>query len=138
MTLVVDASLVVAGLVDNGPVGTWAADRLESDDLAAPHLMPGEVANMLRRASLAGEISAESASLAHADLVSLQVSYYPYEPFAERVWDLRQNITSYDAWYVAVAESLDTWVATIDLRLRNAPGPRCKFVTPPHREPGHD
>lgn len=133
MTLVVDASLVVAGLVDSGPVGAWAADQLESDDLAAPHLMPVEVANILRRASLAGEISSDTASLAHADLVSLRVAYFPYEPFAARVWELRQNVTSYDAWYVAVAESFNASVATIDRKLSVAPGPRCEFVTPPQR-----
>ena len=68
MTIVVDASLVVAALVDGGSDGVWADSVLASDDLAAPHLMPVEFANILRRAFLSGEISADTAALAHADL----------------------------------------------------------------------
>lgn len=58
---------------------------------------------------------------------------YPYEPFAERVWELRPTVTPYDAWYVALAESLNARLATLDLRLSRAPGPRCGFVLPPDR-----
>ena len=128
MTLVADASVVAAALVDSGPDGTWAESILESDDLAAPHLMPAEVANILRRAFLAGEISDDTASLAHTDLLALDVELFPYEPFAERVWDLRANVTAYDAWYVAVAETLGTRLATLDARLSRASGPRCGFA----------
>jgi len=130
MTLVVDSGLVVAALVDSGPVGTWADQLLATDDLAAPHLMPVEVANVLRRAAAAGEISADTAALAHADLLSLRVELFAYEPFATRVWELRENATAYDGWYVALAESLNARLATLDLRLAKAPGPRCAFVTP--------
>jgi predicted nucleic acid-binding protein len=130
MTLVIDSSLVAAALVDSGSVGTWADHLLATDDLAAPHLMPVEVANVLRRASMAGEISADTAALAHADLLRLRVELFAYEPFATRVWELRENITTYDGWYVALAESLDATVATLDLRLAKAAGPRCAFATP--------
>ncbi len=130
MTLVADASVVAAALVDSGPDGTWAERILESDDLAAPHLMPAEVANILRRAFLAGEISDDTASLAYADLLALDVELFPYEPFAERVWDLRANVTAYDAWYVAVAETLGARLATLDTRLSRASGPRCRFAIP--------
>jgi predicted nucleic acid-binding protein len=130
MTLVVDSGLVVAALVDSGQVGTWADRLLASDDLAAPHLMPVEAANVLRRAAMAGEISADTAALAHADLLGLQVELFAYEPFATRVWELRENVTAYDGWYVALAESLDAKLATLDLRLANATGPRCAFATP--------
>jgi predicted nucleic acid-binding protein len=68
MTLVIDAGVVVAALVDSGPIGTWAEQLVASDDLAAPHIMPAQVANVLRRATLAGELSADVATLAHADL----------------------------------------------------------------------
>ena len=130
MTLVVDSGLVVAALVDSSPVGTWADDLLATDDLAAPHLMPVEVANVLRRAAMAGEISADTAALAHADLLSLRVELFTYEPFATRVWELRENVTAYDGWYVALAESLGAKLGTVDLRLTKATGPRCAFTTP--------
>jgi predicted nucleic acid-binding protein len=93
--------------------------------------MPAEVANILRRTVLAGDISADVASLAHADLQELPVTLFAYEPFAERVWDLRGAVTAYDAWYVALAEGLGADLATLDLRLARAPGPRCAFTTPP-------
>ncbi len=130
MSLVVDSSLVVAALVDSGEIGTWADHLLATDDLAAPHLMPVEVANVLRRAVMASEISADTAALAYADLLSLRVELFAYEPFAARVWELRENVTAYDGWYVALAESLDTKLATLDVRLTKAAGPRCLFATP--------
>jgi predicted nucleic acid-binding protein len=130
MTLVIDSGLVVAALVDSGPVGTWADHLLATDDLAAPHLLLVEVANVLRRAAMAGEISADTAALAHADLLSLRVELFAYEPFATRVWELRENVTAYGGWYVALAESLNATLATLDLRLAKAPGPRCAFATP--------
>ncbi len=133
--LVIDAALVVAALVDGGPDGTWADGLLASDGLAAPHLMPVEAANILRRAVISGEISADTGSMAHADLLALRVELFPYAPFATRVWELRQNVTAYDAWYVALAESLDASLGTLDVRLTRAAGPRCRFrirTTDPH------
>jgi predicted nucleic acid-binding protein len=130
MTLVVDSGLVVAALVDSGPVGMWADHVLATDDLAAPHLMQVEVANVLRRAAMAGEISSDTAALAHADLLSLRVELFGYEPFASRVWELRENVTAYDGWYVALAESLGAPLATVDLKLTKAAGARCAFATP--------
>src|SRR5581483_6742011 len=99
--------------------------------LAAPHLMPVEAANILRRAALAGDLSDDIASLAHADLVALPAELFPYEPFATRIWELRGAVTAYDAWYVALAESLAVPLATLDGRLARAPGPRCRFLGPP-------
>ncbi len=130
MTLVADASVVAAALVDSGPDGTWAEQLLESDQLVAPHLMPAEVANILRRAARVGDISDDVASLAHADLLALRVALFPYEPFAGRVWELRANVTAYDGWYVALAETLDARLATLDLKLSRAIGPRCAFAVP--------
>ena len=131
MTQVVDSSLVVAALVDTGPSGRWAESVLARGGLVAPHLMPVETANILRRAVLAGEITADVGSLAHDDLGSLAVELFPYAPFADRVWELRAGVTSYDAWYVALAESVDAPLATLDGRLSRAPGPRCAFSLPP-------
>lgn len=131
MTLVVDAGAVVAALVDDGPQGRWAESMLATSPLAAPHLMPVEAANILRRAALAGKLTWDSAALAHADLLQLRVKLFEYDPIAQRVWELRGAITAYDAWYVALAESLDASLMTIDVRLSRAPGPRCSFETPP-------
>jgi predicted nucleic acid-binding protein len=89
LTVVVDASVVVAGLVSADATGEWAESVLAGEPLAAPHLMPVEAASILHRAELAGEISADAASLAHADLGRLRVEYFPYDPFAERIWELR-------------------------------------------------
>lgn len=131
MTVVADASVVVAALVDSGETGTWAEELLAAEPIAAPHLLLAEVANVLRRASLAGEISGDLASLAHADLLRLRLALVPYETFGDRVWELRRTVTAYDAWYVAIAEALDAPLATLDQRLAGAAGPRCRFLTPP-------
>lgn len=128
MTLVVDASTVVAALVDSGTDGRWAESVLTSDSLAAPHLLTAEASNILRRSALAGAISAEQASLAYSDLLDLRVELFPYAPFATRIWDLRDNVTCYDAWYVALAEALNAPLATLDVRLAKASGPRCRFL----------
>ncbi|MDQ3460443.1 MAG: type II toxin-antitoxin system VapC family toxin [Deinococcota bacterium] len=130
MILVVDASTVVAALIDDGPNGAWAARLLGTHQLAGPHLLPVEATNILRRAALNGDISDDNASLAHADLLALRVDLFPFEPFAERVWQLRFSVTSYDAWYVALAESLGAPLATLDMRLSRATGPRCPFELP--------
>jgi predicted nucleic acid-binding protein len=131
VTLVVDASVVIAGLVDSGPEGTWAESVLVSGPLVAPQLLPAEVGNVMRRATLVGQLSQDVASLAHADLGDLNVAYVPYAPFAERIWELRSNLTTYDAWYVAIAEAIAAPLATLDVRLTESPGPRCEFSMPP-------
>ncbi len=131
MTLVIDASVVAAALLDAGPTGGWAESIIAGNALAAPHLMPVEVTSVLRRAALAGDISADATALAHADLLSLRVELFPYAPFADRIWELRPNVTPYDAWYVALAEELQAGLATLDSKLRNAPGTRCEFLLQP-------
>jgi predicted nucleic acid-binding protein len=108
---------------------------LLAGSLNAPHLMPVEVTNILRRAAARGEISTDVASMALADLLDLRVELFPFAPFAPRVWELRDNVTSYDAWYVALAESLGSSLATLDHKLAQATGPRCGFETPPDAAP---
>jgi predicted nucleic acid-binding protein len=131
MTTVVDASVVAAALLDSGSLGTWAESVLLGGPLAAPHLLPVETANILRRMANAGDISADVAALAHSQLVSLRTELFPYVPFGRRVWQLRENVTVYDAWYVALAELLDAPLATLDANLSRAPGTLCRFLTPP-------
>ena len=130
VTTVMDASTVVAALVDGGPDGTWAESIVGHGDLAAPHLLPVEVANVLRRAEISGRISADVASLTYRALFDLPVVLLPFEPFAERVWALRPALSAYDAWYVAIAESLSAPLATLDAKLSRSPGPRCDFLMP--------
>lgn len=127
MTLVVDATVVASALIDGGPEGVWAAEQLGAGSLAAPHHMPIEVASVLRRAVRHGELSQGVAALALRDLAELRIDLFPFAPFARRIWELRDNVSSCGAWYVALAESLAVPLATLDGRLSRAPGCGCDF-----------
>jgi predicted nucleic acid-binding protein len=126
---VIDASVLVAAAVDAGAAGTWAEEVLRAGDIAAPHLVLVEAGNILRRLKGAGHIDQLEATSAFHDLMRLDIDLFPFAPFADRVWELRANVTCYDAWYVAVAEALDLPLATLDEKLVRAPGPTCRFVT---------
>lgn len=128
--VVCDASAVVAVLLDSGLDGRWAAEALTGVDLAAPGLLHFEVGNIIRRQEASATISADQAAQAHADLLDLAVEQWPYELLAPRVWQHRENLTTYDASYVALAELLDTTVVTLDRRIARAPGLRCTVLTP--------
>ncbi len=130
MTLVIDASVLVAALVNSGDEGRWAEYAVAGDVIASPELALAETTNILRRLELAGEISRFEAAAAQADLMKLDIVLFPFAPFAERVWALRSNLTSYDAWYVALAEALGCPLLTLDRKLSNASGPTCEVVTP--------
>ena len=131
MTVVVDASVLVAALVDSGREGVWAESALAEDSLAGPELVLAEVSNILRRLERIRELSRLEANSAQRDLLRLNLDLFPFAPFADRVWALRRNLTSYDAWYVALAEALDCPLVTLDLRLSRASGPVCEIITPP-------
>ena len=131
MSVVVDSSVLVAALVDAGTHGRWAEEILASGSLHAPEIARVEATNVLRRLELAKRITTPEANAAHEDLMQLHLELYSYDPFADRVWQLRHAVTSYDAWYVAVAEALRVPVATLDKRLSTAPGPACAFLLPP-------
>ena len=130
MSAVVDPSVLVAALVDNGPHGAWAEEVLGAGALYAPELARAEATNILRRLELAGQITTADANAAHDDLMQLNLELYPFDPFAERIWALRHTVTSYDAWYIAVAEALGFPLATLDKRLSKAAGPGCDFLAP--------
>ena len=130
MTLVVDSSALAASLAYSDEDARWAQTILANDDLAGPHLLPAEVANILRRAALHGDLSRVSAGLAHQELLELPLNLFPYEPLARRIWELRDNVTTYDAWYVALAEQLGAPLVTLDRKLATANGPLCEFLTP--------
>ena len=130
MTTVVDASVLVAALVDSGHEGKWAESLLAEGSLAGPELVLAEASNILRRLERAEQISRIEATAAHGDLFKLDLELFPFSPFAERVWALRGNLTSYDAWYVALAEALGCPLATLDRRLSRASGPNCEIIVP--------
>ncbi|MDQ3679158.1 MAG: type II toxin-antitoxin system VapC family toxin [Actinomycetota bacterium] len=127
---VVDASVVVAALLDSGAEGRWAEDQVFIHDLAGPHLVLAEASNIMRRAVLSRQTSDEGASLAHADLLGLDIELFPFDPFASRVWQMRDNLTAYDAWYVALAEGLECSLLTLDGHLARAPGISCHVSLP--------
>jgi predicted nucleic acid-binding protein len=130
VTVVVDSSAVVAALIEEGPDGRWARGQLARTFLAAPAHLFVEVSNVLRRAVLSGHVSRDVAALAHDDLLHLQVTVFPFEPFAARIWELHPAVTSYDAGYVALAEALGVPFVTLDRRLARANGPTCEFLLP--------
>lgn len=128
---VVDASVLVAALVDTSADGRWSEAVIAEGDLVAPHLAIVEALNILRRLEQAALISPSEAAATQVELQDLIIDLAPIRPFERRIWELRHNLTCYDAWFVAVAESLDLPLATLDRRLARASGPRCHFRTPP-------
>jgi predicted nucleic acid-binding protein len=130
LSVVVDSSVLVAALADAGPDGVWAELVLSRGSLHAPELARVEATNILRRLELAKQLTTAEANAAHEDLMQLDLELFSFEPFAERIWELRHTVTSYDAWYVAVAEALRLPLATLDRRLSRAKGVACKFLAP--------
>ena len=128
--VVCDASAIVALLLDAGADGQWATDALTGTEIAAPSLMMFEASNLIRRHELAGHVSPDQAVQAHADLVELAIEQWPYELLASRVWELRNNLSSYDASYVALAEITGAPLVTLDRQIAQAPGLRCAVATP--------
>lgn len=129
--VVLDSSALVALLLDSEEIGDWVAATATDAALAAPHLALFEAANIVRRQQTRGEIDATAATLAHGDLLALPLQLWPYELLADRAWRLRENVTVYDAAYVALAELLDAPVVTLDGRLGRAPGVGCPVRLPP-------
>ncbi|HWS69173.1 MAG TPA: type II toxin-antitoxin system VapC family toxin [Steroidobacteraceae bacterium] len=130
MSTVVDASVLVAALVDTGPHGDWAEDVLARGSLHAPELARAEATSILRRLERAKLITTPEANWAQDDLMQLDIDSFSFEPFADRIWELRHNVMSYDAWYVALAEALKLPLATLDETLSKSNGVACEFLTP--------
>jgi predicted nucleic acid-binding protein len=134
VTQVFDASAVVAALIDDGPGGRWCEGQLlEGGDLVAPHLLPIEAANVIRRTEAHRAIDPSEAAAAVHDLRRLDVELVPFDALADRAWQLRANLTMYDASYVAAAELCRCRLVTLDRRLARAPGLRCDVVVAPAR-----
>lgn len=128
---VCDASALIALLIDGTSIGAWCHGALRGFLLSAPSVAAFETANVIRRRESAGLLDHEVADRAHQNLGSLRIDWWDYRPLSGRIWQLRRNVTVYDASYVALAELLDAPLVTLDQRLTRAPGIRCETLTPP-------
>jgi predicted nucleic acid-binding protein len=126
--IVLDASALLELLLQT-PLGLRVEARLFRDDaeLHAPHLIDVEVTQALRRLVRAGEVPATRAAEAIVDLTDLDLHRHPHVELLNRAWGLRDNMTAYDAVYVALAEALDARVITCDTPLAKAPGQRVRI-----------
>ena len=125
--IVVDAAAAVSGLLRAGV----ARELLASQQLHVPHLVDSEVASGLRRLAATGQVEPAAAWVAVDAWRHLSMTRYPLYGLLERVWELRDNVSAYDAGCVAVAEALGCALVTADGRLSRAPGIRCTVTTVP-------
>lgn len=119
--IVIDASAAVLGLLNDGD----ARAMLSTSSMLCPHLADSEVAHALRAQVLRGEVTAEDASQALDAWRRLGIERVGVRGLLSRIWELRDNVSAYDATYVAVAEALEAPLVTADGRLSRASGPRC-------------
>lgn len=131
---VIDASVFVDALVGTGAAGDAARDELRGMRvLEVPAIFGAEVVSALGALVARRELSAVRAAHAVEQVRVVRAVRYPFEPFAWRVWELRRTLTVYDAWYVALAESLGTDLVTADGGIAAAVGPRCNVRRPSER-----
>lgn len=124
--IVVDASVLAPALADDGEGGDRSRGRLVGETIAAPELVDLEVVSVLRRAARSGRLDERRSSQALADLAALPLGRAPHGPLLDRIWQLRDNLTAYDAAYVALAEALQAPLVTAGAALVDAPGLRCE------------
>jgi predicted nucleic acid-binding protein len=121
--IVVDASAVIEVLLRSERAARIEERILSAGEtLHAPHILDLEVAQVLRRYCASGEIEPERAEEAMDDLAAFPITRYPHNLFLRRIWELRDNMTAYDAIYVALAQALSVPLVTCDARLASAPG----------------
>jgi predicted nucleic acid-binding protein len=125
--IVVDASVIAPALADDDADGDRARARLQGERLVAPELFDLEVVAVIRKALFAGVLDERRAAIALADLADLDLERVSHRPLLLRVWELRTNITPYDAAYVALAEMIEATLLTADRHLAQAPGSRCQI-----------
>lgn len=125
--IVVDASVVISALCDNDPRSDRLRDRLASERLCAPELIYLETVSVLRRRAASGAITTSQAQVGIEALYHLPIVSLPHAALIDRIWQLRDNVTPYDAAYVATAELTNAPLLTGDARLAGAPGSRCAF-----------
>ena len=121
--IVVDASALLEVLLQT-PASEKVSERLwgQNESLHAPHLLDLEVTQVLRRYTLSGEMDANRGGQALEDFADLNLNRYPHDVFLPRIWSLRQNLTAYDAAYIALAEALEAPLITRDAALARASG----------------
>ena len=124
--IVVDASVLAVALGDDGEEGGRARSRLRGEDLAAPELIDLEVVSVWRRQTAAGSMLPRRADLALQDLRAIPIIRSPHAPLLGRCWELRDNLSVYDASYAALAELLGVDLVTADRGLARAPRLRCR------------
>jgi predicted nucleic acid-binding protein len=124
--IVVDASVLAPALADDGADGDRARERLRGEQLVAPELVDLEVLSTLRRAARAGRLDQRRSGQALEDLAALPLRRVSHLSLLLRVWELRDNLTAYDAAYVALAEALDALLLTADGGIGKANGVRCE------------
>ena len=127
--IVVNASALLDVLLRT-PAADAVEDRLFAggQTLHAPHLLDVEAAQVIRRYAANGEIDAERGRLALEDLADFPLRRYPHDFLLPRIWSLRNNLTAYDAAYVALAEALDAPLVTRDRRLAASPGHYAEII----------
>ena len=123
--LVVDASVLAPAIADAGRDGQRFRQRLRGEVVIGPDLLRIEVTSVLRRHANRKLLSPAQADAAISDLLEFPITVFPTSPLLRRVWELRPNLTAYDACYVALAEAVNRPLLTADRRLANAPGIRC-------------
>jgi predicted nucleic acid-binding protein len=123
--IVVDASVIVTALADDGFDGEKSRRRLSGEELLAPNLIDIETVSAWRRLTLAGRLAEPRAMQAVGDLQQMRIRRVAHQPLLERCWELRENLSTYDAAYVALAELAGLVLVTADRRLANAPGLTC-------------
>ena len=122
--IAIDASAAVLGLLNDGVARRYLSD----EPFACPHLADAEVVHALRGRVLRGDIRVADAERAVDAWSRLGMYRVPAVGMLGRIWELRDNLSGYDATYVAVAEALDVPLVTADARLARAPGPRCPIT----------
>ena len=123
--LVVDASVLAVALLDDGHDGDHVRARLRGEDLAAPSLIDLEVVSVWRGLARGGRLAPRRVAFAMDDLRDLPLQRVDHRALVTRCWELRANLTVYDASYVALAEALHATLVTGDLRIARATGPTC-------------
>lgn len=125
--IVIDASVLANVVGDDGQTGRAARGRVAAAEaVSAPDLVDVEVVSVLRKRWLAGTLTARRFKAAVNDLVDLPIARYPVAPLMIRAYELRGNVTPYDATYVTLAEGLSCSLLTADVRLSRAAGLRCQ------------
>jgi predicted nucleic acid-binding protein len=129
--LVVDTSAVLAALASRPPDPALIKRLADDGDLHAPHLIDIEILNALRGLVRGGQLSEDRAHDVRTDVEDLAITRYGHQPLADRIWALRDNLTAYDAAFVALAEALEVPLITCDARLAKAPGVTAELFAHP-------